>query len=165
MRPSFTSAKIACDEGTVGWSGAVLPGNLILATRRIETSSAMKLSAGFAAGIGSPHGRPTAFILELCVIGAAYCVLAVKGDTEERLSYAETPIAERVELRNAAGEAVHSIEIAPKRPVVLRPGKPYLALMGLKQPLKLGDSFPLTLRFDAAGEITVTTMVENAPGE
>src|SRR5207244_664859 len=92
--------------------------------------------------IGHPWARPASGQL-----GAAYCVLAVKGDTEERLSYAETPIAERVELRNAAGEAVHSIEIAPKRPVVLRPGKPYLALMGLKQPLKLGDSFPLTLRF------------------
>jgi len=110
--------------------------------------------------IGHPWTRPTS-----AQLGAAYCVLAVKGDTEERLSYAETPIAERVELRNAAGEAVHSIEIAPKRPVVLRPGKSYLALVGLKQPLKLGDSFPLTLRFDIAAEITVTVMVENVPGE
>jgi copper(I)-binding protein len=70
-----------------------------------------------------------------------------------------------VELRNAAGEAVYGIEIAPLHPVVLRPGKPYLALVSLKQPLMLGDGFPLTLRFDIAGEITVTVMVENVPGD
>ena len=29
----------------------------------------------------------------------------------------------------------------------------------------VGESFPLTLRFEVAGEITVTVMVENSPGE
>jgi len=110
--------------------------------------------------IGHPWARPTEARL-----GAAYCVLAIKGDAADTLGSAETPIAERVELRNAAGEAVHAIEIPPGRPVVLRPGKPYLALVGLKRPLKLGDSFPLTLRFDLAGEIAVTVLVENSPGE
>ncbi len=110
--------------------------------------------------IGHPWARPTD-----AQLGAAYSVLAIKGDAADTLSAAETPIAQRVELRNAAGEAVHGIEIAPGRPVVLRPGKAYLALVGLKQPLKLGESFPLSLRFDVAGEITVTVMVENTPGE
>ena len=110
--------------------------------------------------IGHPWARPTD-----AQLGAAYSVLAIKGDAADTLSAAETPIAQRVELRNAAGEAVHGIEIAPGRPVVLRPGKDYLALVGLKQPLQLGESFSLTLRFDVAGEITVTVMVENVPGE
>ncbi len=110
--------------------------------------------------IGHPWARPTT-----AQLGAAYGVLAIKGEAADKLSAAQTPIADRVELRNAAGEAVPTIEIASKRPVVLRPGKPYLALIGLKQPLKLGESFPLTLRFDIAGEITVTVMVENIPGE
>jgi periplasmic copper chaperone A len=113
-----------------------------------------------AVEIGHPWTRPTDARL-----GAAYCVLAIKGDAADTLSSAETPIAQRVELRSAAGEAVHGLEIAPGRPVVLRPGKAYLALVGLKQPLKLGESFPLTLRFDVAGEITVTVMVQNVPGE
>ena len=112
-----------------------------------------------AVEIGHPWARPTS-----AQLGAAYCVLAVKGDAADRLSAAETPIAQKVEIRNAAGEAVPAIDIGPKRPIVLRPGKPYLALMGLKQPLKLGDSFPLTLRFDTAGEIAVTVIVENTPG-
>jgi periplasmic copper chaperone A len=113
-----------------------------------------------AVEIGHPWARPTT-----AQLGTAYLVLAVQGAGADRLSEAESPVAERVELRNAAGEAVRGIEILPKRPVVLRPGKPYLALVGLKQPLRLGESFPLTLRFEAAGEITVTVMVENSPGE
>ena len=110
--------------------------------------------------IGHPWARPTS-----AQLGTAYCVLAIKGEGSDRLLGAATSIAERVELRTAAGEAVPAIEIASGRSVVLRPGKPYLALVGLKQPLNLGESFPLTLRFDLAGEITVTVMVETVPGE
>jgi len=110
--------------------------------------------------IGHPWARPTD-----APLGAAYCILAAKGESADTLSSAETPVAERVELRNAAGEAVPAIEIPAGRPVVLRPGKPYLALVGLKRSLKLGDSFPLTLRFDLAGEIAVTVLVEHVPGE
>jgi periplasmic copper chaperone A len=113
-----------------------------------------------AVEIGHPWARPT-----MAQLGAAYLVLAVQGAGADRLSEADTPVAERVELRNPAGEAVRGIEILPRQPVVLRPGKPYLALVGLKQPLRFGESFPLTLRFEAAGEITVTVMVENSPGE
>jgi copper(I)-binding protein len=35
-------------------------------------------------------------------------------------------------------------------------------LFGLKEPLKSGDKFPLTLRFEKAGEVTVTVNVEAA---
>lgn len=110
--------------------------------------------------IGHPWARPTD-----AQLGAAYCILAIKGEGAGTLSSAETPIADRVELRNAAGEAVPVIEIPAGQPVVLRPGKSYLALVGLKRPLRLGESFPLTLRFDLAGEIAVTVLVENSPGE
>ncbi len=134
-----------------------------LLTTILGTIAATAWAHSYVSGsveIGHPWAPPSSARL-----AAAYCVLAVKGDATDTLSSAETPIAERVELRNAAGEAVPGIEIAPGHPVVLRPGKPYLALMGLKQPLRRGDSFPMTLRFDIGGEITVTVMVENVPGE
>jgi len=35
--------------------------------------------------------------------------------------------------------------------------------IGLKAPLKAGDSFPMTLKFEKAGEVTVEMKVE-APG-
>ncbi|WP_280954841.1 copper chaperone PCu(A)C [Paludibacterium denitrificans] len=34
--------------------------------------------------------------------------------------------------------------------------------MGLKQPLKAGDHFPLTLKFEKAGSVTVDVQVENS---
>ena len=52
----------------------------------------MKLSAGFAARIGWPVGRPAAFIVELCAIGAAYYVLAKGGLALASLHPSATPI-------------------------------------------------------------------------
>jgi copper(I)-binding protein len=34
-------------------------------------------------------------------------------------------------------------------------------LMGLKAPLKAGDTFPMTLRFEKAGEVVVKVKVES----
>jgi signal transduction histidine kinase/ActR/RegA family two-component response regulator len=52
----------------------------------------MKRSAGFAARIGSPFGRPAAFFIELCVIGAAYYLLAKGGLALASLHPSATPI-------------------------------------------------------------------------
>ncbi len=52
----------------------------------------MKRSAGFAARIGSPFDRPAAFIVELCVIGAAYFGLAKGGLALASLHPSATPI-------------------------------------------------------------------------
>ena len=38
-------------------------------------------------------------------------------------------------------------------------------LMGLKQQLQLGDSFPLTLNFAKAGPVTVTVAVQQIRGK
>src|SRR5690349_20779113 len=46
--------------------------------------------------IGHPWARPTSARL-----GAAYCVLAIKGDGGDRLLGAQTRVAQRVELRDA----------------------------------------------------------------
>jgi copper(I)-binding protein len=46
--------------------------------------------------------------------------------------------------------------------VQLSPGGYHLMLLGLKAPLKAGDSFPLTLKFEKAGEVTVKVRVEAA---
>jgi periplasmic copper chaperone A len=43
---------------------------------------------------------------------------------------------------------------------VMKPGSMHVMLIGLKHPLARGDSFPLTLRFEKAGEQTVSVHVE-----
>ena len=46
-------------------------------------------------------------------------------------------------------------------------GGDHVMLLGLTQVLKDGDTFPLTLTFEQAGEVTVEAVVDNArkPGE
>jgi hypothetical protein len=109
--------------------------------------------------IGHPWARPTA-----TRDGAVYLVLATRGTIGDHLVGASTPFAERVEIRDELGNPVDGLDILPKRPFALRPGRRSLALIGLKQPLSLGDNFPLLLHFRDAGDAAVTVMVETAPG-
>ena len=47
----------------------------------------------------------------------------------------------------------------------LAPGGYHVMLMGLKAPLKEGQSFPLTLTFEHAGKVEVEVMVESMTGQ
>lgn len=51
------------------------------------------------------------------------------------------------------------IEVPAGQAVELKPGGLHLMFMGLKQPLKAGETFPLTLRFEKAGEVKVDVKV------
>ena len=44
--------------------------------------------------------------------------------------------------------------------VVLKPGSYHVMLIGLKKPLTAGETFPLTLTFAKAGNISVTVPVQ-----
>ncbi len=85
------------------------------------------------------------------------------GPRADRLVGGATPIAERVILREFEGSPLDYIDILPRRPVSLRPGRRYIALRGLKRLLSIDDSFPLTLFFAEAGRLDVTVTVEEGP--
>ncbi len=110
--------------------------------------------------IGHPWARPSA-------TGAAAVFLALSntGRSTDRLTGGTTPIAREVLLRAEDGSALEYLDLLPHRPVALRPGRKYIALLGLQGPLALDDSFPLSLRFERAGEIAVTVTVEAGPDE
>jgi copper(I)-binding protein len=110
--------------------------------------------------IGHPWARPS-------VTGkaAVFLALANTGFDSDRLVGGATPIAREVILRDADGSTLDELDLLPHRPVALRPGGKYIALLGLTGPLSLDDSFALTLRFGGAGEITVTVKVEDAPDD
>jgi periplasmic copper chaperone A len=90
------------------------------------------------------------------------------GDHAERLLGASSPLAARVELRRLklqAGRAhtapVDAIDLPPQSLTPLRHTGDYqLALIDLKQPLKDGDRFDLTLNFEHAGQQTVQVWVQ-----
>ncbi len=92
-----------------------------------------------------------------------FLALGNRGSMTERLVGGTTPIAAEVQLRAEDGTPIDYIDLFPKRPLALRPGHKYIALLGLKQPLALDDTFPLTLHFAPAGDITVTVTVQAGP--
>ena len=82
---------------------------------------------------------------------------------------ASTPVAGKAELHETRNEnGIVQMRAVPARPpetgkpVTLMPGGYHVMLMGLKQPLKVGDEFPLTLTFDKAPALTVHVNVAAA---
>ena len=99
--------------------------------------------------------------------GAAY--VSIMSPTPDRLVSASTPVAKKTELHTMSMQGmvmkmrpISGVDIPSGQPVSLKPGGEHIMLMGLKQPLREGQSFPLTLDFEKAGPRTVTVTVEKA---
>lgn len=97
---------------------------------------------------------------------AAYMTLVNTGQEEDRLVGVDGEVAERIELHTHLLEngvmmmrPVEAVEMAPGASAVLEPGGLHVMLIGLEQPLKPGQTFPLTLNFDKAGPVEVTVTV------
>tara|TARA_B100000315_G_C14592457_1_gene596693 strand:+ start:4948 stop:5403 length:456 start_codon:yes stop_codon:yes gene_type:complete len=52
------------------------------------------------------------------------------------------------------------INLPANQPFIAKPGGHHVMLMGLKKPLKLGESFELILKFEKADDKTVTVTVQ-----
>ncbi len=98
-------------------------------------------------------------------VGVAYLTVTDTG-APDRLVGASSPVAARVELHQSATangvatmRSVDAVPVAPGTPAVLAPGGYHLMLRDLKRPLAAGQSFPLTLDFAKAGELTTTVTV------
>ena len=114
--------------------------------------------------ITDAKARPTAPGL---TTGVVYMTVANRGDSDDTLTGLSTPIAEKAETHRttdtggvAKMDAVANLPVKAKGTVTFSPNGLHVMLMGLKQPLKLGDSFPLTLNFAKAGDVAVTVKVE-----
>jgi copper(I)-binding protein len=87
----------------------------------------------------------------------------------DRLVGASTPVAATAELHETVNDngvmrmrPVAGLPLETGGTVVLKPGSYHVMLMGLRQQLKPGDSFPVTLMFEKAGAVTATVMVGTA---
>jgi copper(I)-binding protein len=92
------------------------------------------------------------------------------GATNDRLLGASADIAQSVELHTMRMDGdvmrmrqLDSVEVPAKQTVEFKPGGMHLMLIGLKTPLKVGNSFPMTLRFEKAGPVSVNVRVLPAP--
>jgi periplasmic copper chaperone A len=101
--------------------------------------------------------------------GAGFLSVSNRGAAADRLLSASTPAARAVELHTMLRDgdvmrmrAVDAIEIPAGQTVALRPGGLHIMLVGLSRPLREGETVPLTLRFERAGEVRVELSVQAA---
>lgn len=99
--------------------------------------------------------------------GAAY--LTIESLTPDRLNSLSTPVAKKAELHQMTMEngimkmhLLSGVDLPAGQPVTLKPGATHIMLQGLNQPLRPGQSFPLTLYFEKAGTREVAVGVEKA---
>lgn len=100
--------------------------------------------------------------------GGVFFTVENRGEIGDTLIRASSPIAGTVELHQMAVEggvmkmrAIPAVEVKPGGKLELKPGGYHLMLFDLRQPLKKGDKFPLTLTFAHAGTLDVSVVVED----
>jgi copper(I)-binding protein len=127
---------------------------------RAETPISSRIAVANAWARATPGGAKS---------GAVYLTLMNHGAAGDRLVRVTTPVADRAELHVENVEngimkmrPMPQVELKPGATTVLKPGAVHVMLMGLKQPLKEGDSFPLTLDFATAGKQDVQVKVAKA---
>jgi copper(I)-binding protein len=151
-----------------------------MTSTRFKRAASAALIAFFALGAAHAHGGHAGDV-EIthpfatptppgAVNGAAYiATLENTGKQPDRLVRVSTPVAQRAEMHTMTLDAsgvmrmreVSEIAVTPAAPVKMRPGEGFhFMLMGLKQPLKEGDSFPLTLEFERGGKAEVKVVVQ-----
>jgi periplasmic copper chaperone A len=98
---------------------------------------------------------------------AAYMTLELADNQADRLLAAETPAAQKTELRTywLEGCFTHSpqleaIEVSPGKRTVLDSGGPHIQLVGVQRQLVEGTTIPLTLTFEKAGRIEIEVPVQ-----
>jgi periplasmic copper chaperone A len=99
--------------------------------------------------------------------GAAY--LTIESAAPDRLTGVSTPVAGKAEVHEMTMQGgvmkmrpLGPVDLPAGHAVVLKPGGTHIMLTGLKQPLRVGESFPLTLDFERAGKREVTVTIEKA---
>ena len=124
--------------------------------------------AGVYAGditIDVPFARASAGSVKT---GAAFMVVKNSGATDDALVGAKSPVAARAELHTHIQDGdvmrmrqVSSIDVPAGGTVSLQPGGLHIMLIDLKEPLRPGETFPLTLTFAKAGTVAVYVPVKS----
>jgi copper(I)-binding protein len=165
----FGSSFLYCSISTRGATMNILKALPLLAALVLPQPA---LAHDYSAGdlrIGHPYARSTP---PGARVGGAYLSVDNKGKTADRLLRASTSRAGTTELHSMSMDGnimrmrqVPAIEVAAGASVKLAPGGLHIMLMDLKQPLKTGDKFPMTLVFERAGEVKVDIVVEDAQAQ
>lgn len=123
----------------------------------------MQMAQAEGLSIEAPFARATAGPARN---GAAFLTVKNAGGDADRLIGAKATVADHVELHTHLHEngvmkmrQIEAVDVPAGGMASLQPGGDHIMLMGLKAPLKEGESFPLTLVFENAGEVTVDVTI------
>lgn len=105
--------------------------------------------------------------------GAVYMSIENRSSSPERLIGVSTSIAQRAEIHehiHTEGvmrmQRVDDVVIEPGQSVAFAPGAHHIMLFDLQQPLVDGEQYPITLRFENAGEVQANVdVLTDAPAE
>jgi hypothetical protein len=95
--------------------------------------------------------------------------MSITSPTADRLIAASAPVAKKTDLMTMEGGSgamgmkyLEAIDIPADKPVSLNASGLHIWLAGLNQPLVAGRTFPLTLKFEKAGERQVVVSIIKA---
>ena len=103
--------------------------------------------------------------------GAVFMVITNHSDHDDRILSASASVSERVELHTHMMDGgimmmrqVDAYDVPSGETVTLEPMGHHVMLMGLHEPLKAGEHFPLTLHFEQRDPLVVDVAIKN-PGD
>jgi periplasmic copper chaperone A len=97
--------------------------------------------------------------LKIANIGAADRLVSAKAQVSDTVElHTMTIVNDVMQMRQ-----VSAIDVPANGSVELKPGGLHIMFIGLKEPLKTGTAFPLTLKFEKAGELTLNMQVTPRP--
>lgn len=152
----------------------------LLGCSKPSTESPAAPASTTAAPAAMEHGDSAALVVHaawarptspIATVGAAYMTITNHGMGTDTLLGASSPVAAEVQLHNSNDDngvmrmrQVEKLEIAAHGSATMEPGGMHFMLMQLTAPLVAGSRFPLTLKFERAGEITVDVVVQDGAG-
>ncbi len=162
-----TTATVADTAATVAETAIAATTGAGAETATTEVHGPIVLVAGTAGiTVDKVWARPS---IGAANSSAAYFTVTDAG-SPDRLVGVSTPAAALAELHESIDDhgvmkmrGIAGVALEPGKPVNFAPGGYHVMLMGLTKPLKAGDSFPLTLRFEHAAPITVAVTVQTGP--
>lgn len=95
------------------------------------------------------------------------CYLTLTAPTDDRLVSVSSPVAGRIEIHESRmesnmmmmSELKEGMVLPAGQTVELKPGGNHIMLLAVTEPLKAGDSVPLTLTFASAAPVEVMAAV------
>ena len=133
------------------------PSLLVMGSMTAAQANAASLTASNA------WSRPTASV---AMPGVVYVTITDSG-ADTSLVGVSTPVAADAQMHRSLTQngmmemlPVKSLPVAPGSPIKFSPGDYHIMLLGLAQPLSVGQTFPLTLTFSDGSRVTTTVTVQ-----